>query len=146
MKRILLVDDFEPARLVLRERLEMQGYACQEAENGSAALKAIETDRFDLVITDNEMPVMTGLQMLQSLAERTEEQRPPVIFLTGHLTNQLSKAAQAAGAWAVLEKPYKDQKLISEISQILELDKVAISYPSGLSSTAAVNKQQDMLA
>ena len=41
MKRILLVDDFEPARLVLRERLEMQGYACQEAENGSAALKAI---------------------------------------------------------------------------------------------------------
>ena len=146
MKRILLVDDFEPARLVLRERLEMQGYACQEAENGSAALKAIETDRFDLVITDNEMPVMTGLQMLQSLAERTEEQRPPVIFLTGHLTNQLSKAAQAAGAWAVLEKPYKDQKLISEISQILELDKVVISYPSGLSSTAAVNKQQDMLA
>ena len=100
--RILLVDDFEPGRLVLRERLEMQGYVCQEVENGSEALKAIETERFDLVITDNTMPIMTGLQMVQCLAERPEDQRPPVIFLTGHLSDQLAKAAQAAGACAVL--------------------------------------------
>jgi two-component system chemotaxis response regulator CheY len=120
MKRILLVDDFKPGRLVLRERLEMEGYACQEVEDGSEALKAIETDHFDLVITDNQMPVMTGLQMLQCLAERTEDQRPPVIILTGHLSDQLSKAAQAAGAWAVLGKPYKDQELLSEITRILE--------------------------
>ena len=120
MRRILLVDDFEPARLVLRERLEMQGYACQEAENGSAALKAIETDRFDLVITDNEMPVMTGIQLLQYLAERPEDQPPPVIFLTGRPSNELSNAAQAAGACAVLEKPYQDQELLSEITRILE--------------------------
>jgi CheY-like chemotaxis protein len=61
MKRILLVDDFEPGRVVLRERLELQGYACQEVENGSEGLKAIETEHFDLKITDNQMPVMTGL-------------------------------------------------------------------------------------
>jgi len=121
VKRILLVDDFEPARLVLRERLEIQGYACQEVKNGSEALKAIETERFDLVITDNQMPVMTGLQLLQCLAERPNDQRPPAIFLTGHLTDPLSKAAQDAGACAVLRKPYKDHELISEISRILEL-------------------------
>ncbi len=119
-KRILLVDDFEPGRLVLRERLEMQGYVCQEAENGSEALKAIETERFDLVITDNTMPIMTGLQMVQCLAERPEDQRPPVIFLTGHLSDQLAKAAQAAGACAVLQKPYKDQDLLTEITRVLE--------------------------
>ena len=120
MKRILLVDDFEPGRLVLRERLEMQGYVCQEVENGSEALKAIETERFDLVITDNTMPIMTGLQMVQCLAERPEDQRPPVIFLTGHLSDQLAKAAQAAGACAVLQKPYKDQDLLTEITRALE--------------------------
>ena len=120
MKRILLVDDFEPGRLVLRERLEMQGYVCQEVENGSEALKAIETKRFDLVISDNQMPVMTGLQMLQCLTERTEDQRPPVIVLTGHLTNQLHTEALKMGACAVLQKPYKDQDLLAEITRVLE--------------------------
>ena len=121
MKRILLVDDFEPGRLVLRERLELQGYACQEVENGSEALKAIETEHFDLIITDNQMPVMTGLEMLQCLAERAKDQRMPAILLTGHLSDPLSNAAQAAGAHAVLGKPYKEQELLSEISRILEL-------------------------
>jgi len=120
MKRILLVDDFEPGRLVLRERLEMQGYACKEVRNGSEALKAIEAERFDLVITDNQMPVMTGLQMLQCLAERPNDQRPPAIFLTGHLTDPLFKAAQDAGACAVLRKPYNDQELFSEVTRVIE--------------------------
>ena len=121
MKRILIVDDFEPGRVVLRERLEIQGYACQEVENGSEALKAIETGHFDLIITDNQMPVMTGLEMLQCLAERPKDQRPPAILLTGRLSDPLSKAAQAAGARAVFGKPYKEQELISEITRILEL-------------------------
>jgi two-component system, chemotaxis family, chemotaxis protein CheY len=120
MKQILLVDDFEPGRRVLRERLGIQGYLCQEAENGSEALKILQTKHFDLIITDNQMPVMTGLQMIQCLAEKTQDQRPPVIFLTGHLSDQLFKAAQAAGACAILGKPYKEQKLISEIIRILE--------------------------
>jgi len=105
MKRILIVDDFEPGRVVLREKLEMYGFACQEVENGCEALKAIETDRFDLVITDNQMPVMTGLQFLQCLAERPKDQRPPAIFLTGRLSDQLAQAAQTAGAWTVMQKP-----------------------------------------
>jgi CheY-like chemotaxis protein len=120
MKQILIADDFEPVRVLLREKLEMQGYACQEVGNGSEALKAIQTKVFDLVITDNTMPLMSGLQLLQCLGERTEDQRPPVIVLTGHLTNQFHNAAQKAGACAVLQKPYKDQELISEITRVLE--------------------------
>ena len=120
MKRILIVDDFEPGRLVLRERLEIQGYLCHEAENGAEALKAIQTKPFDLVITDNHMPVMTGLQMLQCLADWPDDQQPPVIMLTGHLSNELSNSAQAAGACTILEKPYNAQELVSEITRILE--------------------------
>ncbi|MDH5564713.1 MAG: response regulator [Nitrospirota bacterium] len=120
MKQILIVDDFEPGRLVLRERLEIQGYLCHEVENGAEALKAIQSKPFDLVITDNHMPVMTGLQMLQCLAERSDDQQPPVIMLTGLASNELSNSAHAAGACAVLEKPYNAQNLISEISRILD--------------------------
>jgi CheY-like chemotaxis protein len=120
MKRILIVDDFRSVREVLREKLELQGYACQEVENGSEALKAIETERFDLVITDNQMPVMTGLQLLECLAERPKDQRPPAIFVTGRLSDQVAKAAQTAGAWTVIQKPYRDQELISEITRVIE--------------------------
>jgi two-component system chemotaxis response regulator CheY len=144
MKHILIVDDFPSGREVLREKLELQGYACQEVGNGSAALKAIETKRFDLVITDNQMPVMTGLELLQSLAERPKDQRPPAIFLTGRLSDQLAKAAQSAGAWAIMQKPYNYQELIAEITQILEPDRFATSSPSGLNSPAEVNSQQEM--
>ena len=144
MKHILIVDDFPSGREVLREKLELQGYACQEVENGSAALKAIETKRFDLIITDNQMPVMTGLEFLQCLAEKPKDQRPPAIFLTGRLSDQLAKAAQAAGAWAVMQKPYKDQELIAEITQILETDRFATSSPSSFNSPTDVNSQQDM--
>lgn len=119
MKRILIVDDMEPVRLVLRESLKVQGYACQEVKNGLEALETLQTKHFDLVITDNHMPVMTGLQMLQCLAEMPKDQRPPVIFLTGSPSNELSIAAQSAGACAVLEKPYENQELISEIARIL---------------------------
>ena len=120
MKQILIVDDFESGRHILREQLERQGYACQEVEHGSEALRAMQNERFDLVITDNQMPVMTGLQLLQSLAERPEGQRPPVILLTGNLSDQLCDAARKAGASAVLQKPYNDRELISEIARILE--------------------------
>ncbi len=119
MKRILIVDDFQSGRFVLREKLQVLGYLCEEVENGSEALNVLQTRHFDLIITDNHMPVMTGLQMLHLLAERPEEQRPPVILLTGHPSNELAMAARRAGVCAVFEKPYDDQALLSEITRIL---------------------------
>lgn len=120
VKRILIVDDFQPARIVLRECLEMYGFSCQEAENGSEGLQAIQTRKFDLVISDNTMPIMTGLQMLQKLAETQHDELPPVIILTGTLTDQLYQEALNAGAIAVLQKPALGEDLISQITRILE--------------------------
>lgn len=119
MKQILLVDDYASGRQVLREKLEMQGYVCQEVEDGAEALKAIQGQRFDLVITDNQMPVMTGLELLQSLAKKPRNLRLPIILLTGNLTEPLHQAAKIAGASAVFKKPVKDQELLSAITRIL---------------------------
>jgi two-component system chemotaxis response regulator CheY len=128
MKRILIVDDMEPVRLVLREKLEMQGYTCQEAENGMEALESLQTTQFDLVITDNQMPVMTGLELIQSLANKPTEQRPPIILLTGHPSHHLYSEAQQAGALGVFKKPYEERELFSEISSILELRKNTLPH------------------
>ena len=120
MKQILIVDDDATGRRVLRLRLEMRGYDCLEVEDGSAALKAIATHRFDLVITDHKMPVMTGLELLQNLGDSPECQRPPVIFITGQLSDDLRHAAQEAGARAVLSKPYDDCEIMIEITRLLK--------------------------
>lgn len=117
-QQILIVDDYESGRHVLRARLEMLGYYCQEAGNGEEALNAIQSEYFDLVITDHNMPVMTGLELLQCLAERPETQRMPVIFVTGQLSNDLRDAALRAGALAILEKPYEDEELMRAITGI----------------------------
>ncbi len=120
MKRILIVDDFEPGRRVLREKLEMRGYACQEVENGLEALETLQTTHFDLVITDNKMPIMTGLELVQSLAKQPSEQRPPIIILTGNPSHDLNSEARQAGALGIFKKPYEDQELFSEITSILK--------------------------
>ncbi|MEX2493542.1 MAG: response regulator [Nitrospirales bacterium] len=119
MKRILIVDDFQPARIVLREKLEMRGYACEEVENGLEALDTLQTTHFDLVITDNKMPIMTGLELVQSLAKQPSEQRPPIILLTGNPSDHLYNEAREAGVLGVFKKPYEDRELFSEITGIL---------------------------
>ncbi len=121
MKRILLVDDYDSGRRVLREKLEIQGYVCQEVEDGAEALKVIQDTQFDLIITDNQMPVMTGLELLQALTQKPKKLRPPIILLTGHLTEPLEQAAKLAGASAVLTKPVKDQVILSAITRVLGL-------------------------
>ncbi len=120
MKRILIVDDFEPGRLVLRKSLEKQGYVCQEAENGLEALQTLRATYFDLVITDNTMPVMTGLEFIQFLAQQPPAQQPPVILLTGTPSRYLYDEARLAGAQGIFNKPYDAQILFSEISSILQ--------------------------
>lgn len=128
MKRIIIVDDFDAGRLVLHERLKLEGYLCQEVKDGSEALNTLQMKHFDLVSTDHHMPVMTGLQMLQCLAERPKDQRPSVIFITGHPSSELSVAAQSAGARAVFDKPYDDQDFLAEVTRIL-------NQPSGIQTS-----------
>ncbi len=122
MKQILIVDDFEPARLTLREHLEKQGYACQEVSNGQEALETIQTRHFDLVITDNKMPIMSGLELIRSLAQQPHERRPPIILLTGHPSANLSLEAQKFGVQAVFQKPPNDGEFFAAISRILKCD------------------------
>lgn len=120
MKRILIVDDFEAGRLVLRERLELEGYACQEVENGLEALETLQAKKFDLVITDNKMPKMTGLELIQSLAQLPKDQRPAIILLTGHPTHEVYQEARRAKVYATFKKPYDFQELFLKITSALD--------------------------
>ena len=121
MKRILLVDDHDMARQALKLFLEMQGYAIEEADNGAAGLARLdEGHAFDLVISDNQMPVMTGIEFIQILAQRSFLSTHPVILYTGNLTDELKMQALELGVFAVFPKPYDFRELLNTLARACE--------------------------
>lgn len=120
MKCILLVDDHQMAREALKHFLEMQGYSIEEAENGAVGLALIQQGRsFDLVISDNQMPVMTGLEFIQRLAQQSYISTHPLILYSGQLTSELEQQVRALGVYAVLQKPYNLQDLLVIVRQAI---------------------------
>ena len=84
MKHILLVDDHAMARKAMKLFLEHHGYACQEAEQGAAALAWLEQgQKVDLIISDNHMPVMTGLEFLVQVKAGRISTPFPLFFIRG---------------------------------------------------------------
>ena len=118
MKRILLVDDQPMARRPLQVYLEELGYETLEANNGAEALELLDQGQdFDLVISDNQMPVMTGMEFIQELSQRSYTSTHPVILYSGNVTKEMRKHARALGVYAVLPKPYKLHELLSRATQ-----------------------------
>ena len=121
MKRILLVDDHQLAREALKQFLETEGFKVEEAGNGAEGLAVIDQGHaFDLVISDNQMPVMTGIELVQRLAHRSYLTTHPLILYSGNLTQELEQQARALGVYAVLPKPYSFQDLLATIRQVSE--------------------------
>jgi CheY-like chemotaxis protein len=121
MKRILLVDDHQLTREALKLFLETQGYMVEEAENGAEGLAVIDQGHgFDLVISDNQMPVMTGIELIQRLARRSYLTTHPLILYSGQLTPELEQQARHLGVYAVLQKPYSFQDLLATVRQACE--------------------------
>ena len=119
-KRILLVDDDVMARQVLRVYLEGLGYVCEEVEHGAAAIAWLEkSPRVDLLISDNRMPIMTGMELLRQVKARPQFKLLPMIIYSGNLTKELSEQALNLGAIAVLDKPCDFTELSALIAQAL---------------------------
>ena len=120
MRRILLVDDSVIARQALKFFLEAQGFACDEVDHGAAALVRLEEGHgIDLVISDNQMPVLTGLELLQKLASHPTLPPPPFIMYSGSVTEAVRDQALQAGAYAVLSKPTEFSEIIRAIHKAL---------------------------
>ena len=121
MKRILLVDDHEKARQALKLFLEHHGYACEEAEHGAAAFAWLELGQnVDLIVSDNQMPVMTGLEFLLQVRANPNYVSIPFILYSGNVTVEIQRQAHQAGVLAVLSKPYNFSDFVRIITKALE--------------------------
>jgi CheY-like chemotaxis protein len=121
MKRILLVDDHAMARNALKLFLEHHGYACEEAEHGAAALAWLEQGQnVDLIVSDNQMPVMTGLEFLAHVKATAHFGAIPFILYSGNITAEVQRQAHQAGVMAVLHKPYNFSDFVVIVTQAFE--------------------------
>ena len=106
MDRILLIHDDHEDRTCLREALKIMGYTCLETYNGKVAIELLEHVGFGLVITDNNMPTMNGLEFLERIQMSSSLKRIPTILLTGNSSEAVRMRALRAGVNQIFDKPY----------------------------------------
>jgi DNA-binding NtrC family response regulator len=116
--RILVVDDEEDTALLLRDVLRKRGYQCDAVLSGTAAFDYLRRDPVDVVVTDVQMPGMTGIEVCQQLYARYPDIAP--LVLTGYGRLDIAIAALRAGAYDFITKPVKADTLAMAIDRALE--------------------------
>lgn len=117
--RTLLVEDEPNMVRTLARILERRGHHVDSAANGEEALRLLEREPYDLVITDLNMPVMDGMQLLREM--RARGLQPATLVLTGHGTIQSAVEAMKLGAGDYLIKPCHPEELLLVAARLLEL-------------------------
>ncbi len=115
--RILVVEDDVTVRHITAKVLEHSGYQVDAAEDGAAGWEALHARNFDLLITDNDMPRLTGLQLVQKV--RSVRMSLPVILATGVLpVDELERHPWLEFA-AILLKPFSTKQLLATVHEVL---------------------------
>lgn len=118
-KRILVVDDSMTVRQVLKMTLEGAGYEVVEAEDGFDALGRLETNLFEMVVTDLNMPNLDGIGLIRRIRENLECRFMPIIMLTTESAEGKKRAGKEAGASGWIVKPFKPEQLLKVVSMVL---------------------------
>ena len=119
-RTVLLVEDEDKLREVIRRLLEMEGFHVLEAQNGATALEILQdaaAHHVELVLTDLRMPVMDGRQLAAALARVRPDL--PIVFMSG-FTAQLMDLRLVSPHLVVLSKPFKNHDLLAIIKRELE--------------------------
>ena len=121
MARVLVIDDEEQVRTLIREVLEGAGHEVMEARNGREAMKLYEANPTDVVITDLVMPEQDGLETIRELRRRFPAVK--IIAVSGaqqKLNLDLLYVAEKLGALRTMEKPFDIRKLVALVEELLQ--------------------------
>ena len=119
--KILVVDDFATMRKVIRNLLKQVGYEnIVEAEDGVIALKTLKSQKIDFVISDWNMPNMTGLELLKAVRSDEDLKTTPFLMVTAEALQDNVIAAVKAGVSNYIVKPFTAETLNDKITKILE--------------------------
>lgn len=116
----LVVDDSRSIRMLVSKVLKQAGFEVMEAENGKDALaKLTEKSSVQLVITDLNMPVMDGLELIRAIRQDAQHKFTPVVFLTTESEESKKEEAKSAGATGWIIKPFHPEKVMTVIRRVV---------------------------
>src|SRR5882757_1377742 len=110
MRRVLVVDDEENIRLVLKTLLKRHGYEVEVADSGESALTLVDSFGPDVILTDVRMPKMNGLDLLATL--KAKQNPATVIVMSAYGSVDLALEAMKAGAYDYVGKPFKPDEIV----------------------------------
>ena len=117
MVRIMIIEDSEEMRSLLKDFFEEEGLETDSVSNGGDALGRLSKDHFDLVITDIRMPGLTGLDILPKI--RRLNPGTPIIVMTAYGSDDVRRRSLERGATTYLEKPIRLSKLRTLVREVI---------------------------
>ena len=119
--RILVVDDFSTMRRIIRNLLKEIGFPnTDEADDGARALQKLGLEKFDLVVSDWNMPNMTGIDLLKAIRANPKFKDIPVLMVTAEARKENILEAAEAGASGYIVKPFTAATLDEKLKKILK--------------------------
>src|SRR6476620_11744547 len=118
-KCILVVEDQQDNRRILRDLFNNAGYELIEAESGEDALLALATSRPDLILMDIQPPMMDGYEATRRIRSNPELTSVPIIAVTSYALAGDEAKALAAGCSAYITKPYSPRALLAKVREYL---------------------------
>jgi two-component system, chemotaxis family, chemotaxis protein CheY len=119
MAKVLIIDDSTTMRQMVAFTLEKAGHEVHSADSALAALKITDKERFDLFITDLNMPGMNGLELIKELRMRQASRSKPILVLTTEADAEKKAAGRAAGATGWIVKPFDPNALLAVLPRVL---------------------------
>jgi two-component system cell cycle response regulator DivK len=118
-KRILVVEDQEDNRQIIRDMLSATDYEIIEAESGEQALEAVAKQRPDLILMDIQLPGIDGYETTRRIKADPALRSIPIIAVTSYALSGEEQKARAAGCDVYVPKPYSPRQLLAKIRQYL---------------------------
>jgi len=119
--KFLIVDDFSTMRRIVRGLLKEIGYVnAEEAEDGAVALKMLQNAKFDFVVSDINMPVMNGFELLSAVKADDSLKHLPVLMVTAEARKEDIVRAAKDGAAGYIVKPFTKATLEEKVQKIMQ--------------------------
>ena len=128
-KRILVVEDQEDNRRIIRDLMASAGYELIEAIDGAAGVRLAATERPDLILMDIQLPVLDGYEATRRIKQNPELRAIPIIVVTSYALSGDDVKARSAGCDAYVAKPFSPRQLLGKIREFL--DKADGQAPAG---------------
>jgi CheY-like chemotaxis protein len=122
LRTILVVDDFDDTRLLLRIWLERRGFRVIEAENGLEAIRCATSEQPDLIIMDMEMPRLDGLSATRRIREVPSLSKVPIVAVSAYGADQFRELALATGCDEYVSTPFEPtalEKIIRSLDKVI---------------------------